>query len=31
MLLNYNCAKLTNFEDFKTCLGGRFFVDTVYY
>jgi len=25
MLLNCNCAKLTNFEDFKTCLGGPFF------
>jgi len=21
MLLNCNCAKLANFEDFKTCLG----------
>ena len=30
MLLNCNCAKLANFEDFKTCLGGRFVVDTVY-
>ena len=32
MLLNYNCAKLANFEDFKTCLkgGGRFFLHTVY-
>jgi len=30
MLLNSNCAKLANFEDFKTCWGGRFFVDTVY-
>jgi len=29
MLLNCNCAKLANFEDFKTCLGA-FFVDTVY-
>jgi len=25
MLLNCNCAKLANFEDFKTCLGGPFF------
>jgi len=25
MLLNCKCAKLANFEDFKTCLGGRFF------
>ena len=24
MLLNYNCAKLANFEDFKTCLGAFF-------
>jgi len=24
MLLNCNCAKLANFEDFKTFLGGRF-------
>ena len=31
MLLNCNCAKLANFEDFKTCLGGRFFMDTVYF
>jgi len=30
MLLNCNCAKLANFENFKACLGGRFFVDTVY-
>jgi len=30
MLLNCNCAKLANFEDFKTCLRGHFFVDTVY-
>ena len=27
MLLN--CTKLANFEDFKTCLGGHFFSDTV--
>jgi len=25
MLLNCNCAKLGSIEDFKTCLGGRFF------
>jgi len=25
MLLNCNCAKLTNFEDFQTCSGGPFF------
>jgi len=25
MLLNCNCAKLANFEDFETCLGGPFF------
>ena len=25
MLLNCNCAKLANFENFKTCLGGPFF------
>jgi len=25
--LNCNCAKLPNFEDFETRLGGRFFVD----
>ena len=31
MLLNCNCTKLANFEDFKTYLGGRFFVDTVYF
>ena len=31
MLLNCNCAKLANFEDFKTCLGGLYFVDTMYY
>ena len=31
MLLNCKCAKLANFEDFKTCLGGRFFMDTMYY
>jgi len=30
MLLNCNYAKLANFRDFKTCLGGPFFVDTVY-
>ena len=24
MLLNCNCAKLANFEDFLTCLGGVF-------
>jgi len=30
MLLNRNCAKLANFEDFKTFYGGRFFVDKVY-
>jgi len=24
MVLNCNCPKLTNFKDFKTCLGGRF-------
>ena len=30
MLLNFNCAKLANFEDFWTCLGPFFFVDTVY-
>jgi len=24
MLLNCNCAKLANFEDFKTCLGAIF-------
>jgi len=30
ILLNCNYAKLANFEDFKTCLQGRFFVDTVY-
>jgi len=31
MLLNCNCARLANFEDFYTCLwGGAFFVDTVY-
>jgi len=24
MLLNCNCVKLANFEDFQTCLGGRF-------
>jgi len=24
MLLNCNCAKLANFEDIKTCLGGVF-------
>jgi len=30
MLLNWNSAKLANFENFKACLGGRFFVDTVY-
>ena len=24
VLLNSNCPKLANFEDFKTCLGGRF-------
>jgi len=30
MLLNCNCAKLANFGHFKTCWGGRFFVDTVY-
>jgi len=29
MLLDCNCTKLANFEDFKTCLGGHFFVDTV--
>jgi len=29
MLLKCNCTKLANTEDFKTCLGGRFFVDTV--
>ena len=29
MLLNCNCAKLANFEDFKTCRG-PFFVHTVY-
>jgi len=29
MPLNCNCTKLANFENFKTCLGGRFFVDTV--
>jgi len=29
MQLNCNCTKLHNFEDFYTCLGGRFFVDTV--
>ena len=25
MLLNWNCAKLANFENFKACLGGPFF------
>jgi len=25
MLLNWNCAKLANFENFKSCLGGPFF------
>jgi len=30
MLLNCSCAKLANVEDFKTCLEGRFVVDTVY-
>jgi len=34
MLLNCKCAKLANFEDFKTCLGGPYFrghsVDTRY-
>ena len=25
MLWNYNCAKLANFKDFQTCLGGPFF------
>ena len=25
MLLNCNCAKLANFDHFKTCLGGQFF------
>jgi len=29
MLLDCNCANLANFEDLKSCLGGRFFVDTV--
>jgi len=29
MLLSCDCANLANFEDFKACLGGRFFVDTV--
>ena len=24
MLLNCNCTKLANFEDFKTCLGAFF-------
>ena len=30
MLLNCNCTKLANFENFKACLGGPFFVDAVY-
>jgi len=30
MLLNCNCAKLANFEDFKICLEGCVFVDTLY-
>jgi len=30
MLLNCNCAKLAYFEDFSTCSGGRFFVDTMH-
>jgi len=30
MLLNCNYAKLPNSEDFWTCVGGCFFVDTVY-
>jgi len=30
MLLNCDCAKLANFEHFKTCSRGRFSVDTVY-
>jgi len=25
MLLNCDCAKLANFENFKVCLGGPFF------
>jgi len=30
-MLNCTCAKLANFEDFKTCLGGVFScMDTVY-
>ena len=29
MLLNCNCTKLANFEHFKTCSGGLFFVDSV--
>jgi len=30
MLLDCNCAKLANYEKILTCLGGVFFVDTVY-
>ena len=29
MLLNCNCAKLANFENFQACIGGRFSVETV--
>lgn len=29
MLFNCKCTKLANFEDFETCLGAVFFVDTV--